>query len=58
MGMSTHTHTTNTYCTYTVPEFTNAFFPFKQVSMSVALKAVIYLFSDNRDKANRRGLNE
>lgn len=26
--------------------------------MSVALKAVIYLFSDNRDKANRRGLNE
>lgn len=57
MGMSTHTQ----IHTYTVPEFTNAFFPFKQATMSrmsVALKAVIYLFNDNRDKANRRGLNE
>lgn len=57
MGMSTHTQTR----TYTVPKFRNAFFSFKQATMShmsVALKAVIYLFNDNRDKANRRGLNE
>lgn len=56
MGTSTRTQT-HTLCLNTQM----LFFPFKQATMSlmsVALKAVIYLFNDNRDKANRWGLNE
>lgn len=56
MGTSTHTQT-HTLCLNTQM----LFFPFKQAAMSlmsVASKAVIYLFNNNRDRANRWELNE